>query len=188
MDSKLLFERAPLTKLLSVALAILDQDVSVARKKLGIHQNKSDCNLMTDRDVQGGVSDEKAATVLCLPWLFASHPPNMECFVLPPKFFCCYLLDWRCPPWSVCLRSPPHQTREARWWHWWSSPVGSSLLSPLSSLLSSSRHYFFSLFHFPRNMSQATHTQVREMSTAWCDKSSVTLETNPILLPWQIRI
>ena len=39
------------------------------------------------------------------------------------------------------------------------------------------------LFHFPRNMSQATHTQVREMSTAWCDKSSVTLETNPILLP-----
>ena len=64
MDSKLLFERAPLTKLLSVALAILDQDVSVARKKLGIHQNKSDCNLMTDRDVQGGVSDEKAATVL----------------------------------------------------------------------------------------------------------------------------
>ena len=53
MDSKLLFERAPLTKLLSVALAILDQDVSVARKKLGIHQNKSDCNLMTDRDVQG---------------------------------------------------------------------------------------------------------------------------------------
>ena len=132
----------------------------------------------------------------CEAKLFCPHPtmtfqpPKYGLFCVTAKISHCYLLDWRCPPWSACLRSHLQQTREARRWRWWSSPAGQSSFSPSS--LSSSRLYFFSflLFHFPRNMSQAAHrpskTREREMSPACCDKSSVTLETNPLLLPWQI--
>ena len=167
--------------------------MSVCEKKLGIHQNKSDCNLM-----RCAVLGECRMIVATVKPSFSVHTPR---WLFAPKYglFCvvttkisdCYLLDWRCPPWSACLRSHLRQTREVRrrWW-WWSSPARSS--SSSSSSLSSSRLYFFSflLFHFPRNMSQAAHrpskTREREMSTACCDKSSVTLETNPLLLPWQI--
>ena len=49
----------------------------------------------------------------------------------------------------------------------------------------------FSAVPFPtEHVTSSSHrpskTREREMSTACCDKSSVTLETNPLLLPWQI--
>ena len=45
----------------------------------------------------------------------------------------------------------------------------------------------FSVCSISHGACHKQRTQVREMSTACCDKSSVTLETNPISVPWQIR-
>ena len=116
-------------------------------------------------------------------WLFA---PKYGLFcVVTTKISDCYLLDWRCPPWSACLRSHLRQTREVRrrWW-WWSSPARSS--SSSSSPLSSSRLYFFSflLFHFPRNMSQAAHKPSKTREREKCRQPAV---TNPASLWKQIH-
>ena len=190
-----------LAKLLSVASAILDQDVSL-RKKLEIHQNKSDFAigkqiwLYLDEICKGVLLKNWKIKPLLLccsllfsvdsPWLFAEDHQIWSVFCCDQKrrqdLIVVTLLgeDVSLEVPAYAHFSPQHTLR-------WDNDGGHHQQDQHSHICHDCRRHFFSLFHFPRSMSQAAHTQVREMSPACCDKSSVTLETNPISVPWQIR-